>query len=252
MKRSFPFIFVFFLVISVFIILMQQEKSYGQAARTVEKAFAQTGAAAVSTEVYVSGTAEGRSLGGNDVKSLLEELVNRIGGQYSEEIPVFNTIDTDFASGVEINYIIDENKTLRMSITEDKNPDGNGSDISISLLDTSGDPSVRVYADAAASSLAGRGIAFKTNISVTGSIDGRMERDEIEELYKRVLRSVGADSVEGIDENGLVSVSAFSPSIGNSVRVNGKRVNINLAARYNSYEDKTYIWIAAPVITTEY
>jgi len=34
--------------------------------------------------------------------------------------------------------------------------------------------------------------------------------------------------------------------------VNGKKVNMNLAIRYNSYEDRTYIWLATPVITVEY
>lgn len=252
MKRSIPVIFAFIIVISVFIIMMQQEKSYGSAARTVEKAFEETGAAAVSSEVYVRGTARGKAFGRDDAASLLADIVNGAGARFSKDIPVFSTIDNDYINGVEINYIIDENKTIHLSVTKDKNIDGNKTDIIISFLDTSSEPSVRANADAVAGSLAKRGIDFETNISLAGSIDGKLEKDEIEELYTRAFRSIGANSVEGIDDNGLVSVSAFSPAIGSDARVNGKKININMAARYNAYEDKTYIWLAAPVITTEY
>jgi len=61
-----------------------------------------------------------------------------------------------------------------------------------------------------------------------------------------------AKKVEGITEENLISISAYSPRVKSSILVNEKRVNINLAMRYNSYEDKTYIWLATPVITTEY
>jgi hypothetical protein len=58
--------------------------------------------------------------------------------------------------------------------------------------------------------------------------------------------------VEGIRDGSLISLSAYSPLLKDSIKVRGKRVNINLAARYSAFEDKTYIWLASPVITTEY
>jgi hypothetical protein len=251
-KKSFPVIFTFILVISIIIVLMQQDKSYGSAANALEKVFSETGASAVSSEVYVRGSSKGRALDENDARSLLEDILEGIGAGYSKDIQVFKAIDNDYVSGAEINYIIDENKTIQLSISNEKNTDEKSTELNISLLDTSGDLSVRANADAVAGSLERRGIDYETNISLTGSIDGKMGKEEIEALYMRALGSIGADGVEGIDDNGLVSVSAFSPSIGRAVRVNGKRVNINMAARYNSYEDKTYIWLAVPVITTEY
>ncbi len=252
MRRSFPVIFAFILVISIFIVMIRQDKPYSQTAHAVERVFAETGAIAVSSEVYVRGTTGRKVLDENDVRSLLEDMVNGTGAKYSGDIPVFNTIDNDYAEGVEINYIIDEYKSIQLSVANETNKDPGDTSIAVSFLDTSRKPSVRSNAAAVAGSLEKRGIEYEINISLTGSVDGKMEKAEIEDLYMRAFGSIGADSVEGIDDNGLVSVSAFSPSIGDAISVNGKKVNINMAARYNSYEDKTYIWLAAPVITTEY
>lgn len=252
MKRSFPMIFAFVLVISISMILIQQEKHYSSAAQAVEKAFSETGAAAVSSEVYVRGKAEEKVFSRKDARSLLEDIVKRTGAKYSKDIAVFSTVDNDYVEGIEINYIIDEYKSIKLSVANETNKDTASTSLAVSLLDTSRMPSVRSNAAAVAGSLEKRGIEFETNISVTGSVDGKMEKEEIEALYTRAFRSIGANDVEGIDNNGLVSVSAFSPAIGDAVRVNGKNVNLNMAARYNSYEDKTYIWLAAPVITIEY
>lgn len=83
-------------------------------------------------------------------------------------------------------------------------------------------------------------------------MDGKLNDNELETVCERIFKSAGADKVEGMRDGGLVSVSAFSPVIDEAVRVNGKRINLNVAVRYNSYEGKTYIWLATPVITTEY
>ena len=74
----------------------------------------------------------------------------------------------------------------------------------------------------------------------------------LEEISGRILTETGAKRIEGIKDRNYISVSAYSPYIQEFIQVRGKRVNLNLAARYNSYEDKTYIWLATPVITTEY
>ncbi len=252
MKRSFQVIFAFVLVISIFIIMMKQDKPYNPAAEAVEKVFSETGADAVSSEIYVRGTSKRKVLDESDARSLLEDIINGIGAKYSKDISVLNTVYNDYTECIEINYIIDENKTIQMSLFKDTDKDRDSTKLTISLTDTSREPAVRSNTAAVADVLRRHEIEFDTNISLTGSVDGKMENDEIEDLYVRSFRSIGADRVEGIDDNGLVSVSAFSPSIGESVRVNGRRVNISMAARYNSYEDKTYIWLATPVITTEY
>ncbi|MDI9475442.1 MAG: YwmB family TATA-box binding protein [Bacillota bacterium] len=36
------------------------------------------------------------------------------------------------------------------------------------------------------------------------------------------------------------------------INYGGKDVNIQLAMRYSEYEDKTYLWLATPLIITAY
>ncbi|OZV13462.1 hypothetical protein CIW83_04260 [Tissierella sp. P1] len=50
----------------------------------------------------------------------------------------------------------------------------------------------------------------------------------------------------------LVSYTAYTPLIESSIFSGEKKVNLNLAIRYNENEDKTYIWIGTPIITTGY
>lgn len=252
MKRSFPIIFAFVLVISIFFIMMQKDKAYNPAADAVEKVFSETGAVKVASEIYVRGSSKRKVLDRNDARNLLKDIVNGAGALYSKDVPVFKTVDNDYTEGIEINYIIDENKTIQLCVSNETKKDADKSSLTISFTDTSRSPSVKANAAAIQDSLDKYGIEYDTNISLTGSVDGRLEEDELKELYIRAFKTIGADRVEGINDNGLVSVSAFSPSISEAVRVNGKRVNINMAARYNSYEGRTYIWLATPVITTEY
>lgn len=90
------------------------------------------------------------------------------------------------------------------------------------------------------------------NTCLTGRYPGKLKSNEINKICTGIFKRTAAWKVNGIREDNLVSVSAYSRIMGDSVVVDGKNVNLNFAARYNSYEDKTYIWLATPLITTEY
>ncbi|NLH95777.1 MAG: hypothetical protein GX477_00320 [Clostridiaceae bacterium] len=251
MKRLLACIFVFVLVISIFYVLMHKNgRDPRTAAETVMRAFEMTGAVTVSSEVYIRGRAadfrpdEETSLG------LLRELAAGIGEGRSGD-PACSPIDTDFAAGHEINYIIDENKKIHMTVLEQKEP-GTGSMLLISLLDISGEPAPARYAEAMSSVLEKHGIGHEINITVVGFVEGKLDDDETADVFDRAMKSAGALRIEGMDDNGLVSISAFSPNISGYLRTGGKKVNFSMASRYNSFEDRTYIWIASPVITAEY
>ena len=253
MKKSFLLLTAFVLVISIFIIMIQKDKITSPAAGAIEAAFSETGAAAVSSEIYVRGTSKRKVFDENDVRGLLEDMITGAGGHYSKDIPAFKAVENDYVEGIEVSYIIDENKTVQMSVTNEKNRSTDkNSTLCISFFDTSSNPDVQANTDVIIQCLEKYGIGYESNISLTGIVNGRLGEDEIGDICLKALKRVGADTVEGMNDNGLVSVSAFSPSISESVSVRGRKVNMNIAVRYNSYEGKTYIWLATPVITTEY
>lgn len=72
------------------------------------------------------------------------------------------------------------------------------------------------------------------------------------EIANHLLKKAAARDVKTLREGGLISMTAYSPLLEGGIEFGRARVNLNLGIRYNSYEDRTYLWLATPVITTEY
>ena len=294
MKSMKKFFFTFFsliIVVSIFLILMQFtqlislpglnlfRKSEGSETGKIgilQKAFESTGAAAVSSEVYIAGMDGGVGTALNDEESrkrMIAELIASTGyadgysagdsaGHIADGIarddsedarPVFSRIDNDNSYGMTSDYAFNENAGIHISLLKylQDNPAGNYT-ASVSLTDTSGKPDLKAAAAGLLGIFEKYGIDPDINICITGSLEGKLKEEELESICAKVFEVTGAGGVEGIRDGGLISVSAFAPSIKDSVKVNGKDINLNIAIRYNSYEEKTYIWLATPIITTEY
>ncbi len=255
MKKSILIVFLFILVISIFLIIILKENEISSPVVSIEKAFAATGAIAVSSEVYIRGTAEAHTAFDDEAsqKALIIDIIESFGGDIERAKDSVTKVDNDIVYGLESDYIIDHDRNIRIGVLNTIGEEQkNKTHVSVSLTSTSDRPDMEASYINLIELFEKNNISYDVNLRITGSIDGNLEDDELEKMYRTVFAEVGADKVEGIDDNGLVSVSAFSPSIGNAVKVNGKNVNLNVATRYNSYEGKTYIWLATPVITTEY
>lgn len=254
MKNFIIIVTILVLAFSIFVLFMQTNITEASTAEVMKRAFEITGADIVSSEVYIHGTVVAENLAFEDgCERLSTDIILGCGGDTANTVPVFNNIETDISSGTETNYIIDDNRRIFISILRDMHKSEHGDYyLSISLVDVSAQPALSESVAGINSALESYNVAHEANISLVGSLNGQMEEWELEKLCSRVFDSIRADKVEGINGDGLISVSAFSPAIKDAVRVNGKRVNVNLASRYNSYEGKTYIWLATPVITTEY
>lgn len=252
--KKYIFITIILLVISIFILFMQKLQPEDVTAAIMHRAFETTGAEIVSTEVYFRGELALESFQEEDMRQRLsKEIISGSGGDISHILPIFQSIDNDISTGTETGYIIDEDRKIHVSILKDVQGDPvDGYRLSVSLVDTSGNQAAARSAAKIIDILKSHGLEPEVNISITGSLEGQLLEKEVEELCSRVFDSISADKVEGINDDGLISISAFSPSIKEAIKVNGRRVNVNLASRYNSFEGKTYIWLATPVITTEY
>ena len=217
-------------------------------------AFKATGASAVSCEVFIRCDLSSADFEKEDIRRrLLCDLISGAGGNPAGKEPLFNNIDNDMSFGTQTDYIISEYNSIHTSILKDRQAETPDLFRLTAIYDdTSGSFDTAKVVKGLADVFGEYAGDPAINISITGSLDGRLDEEDLDRIYDKVFETIGADEVEGMDEAGLVSVSAFSPSIRDAVRVNGRRININMAARYNSYEGKTYIWLATPVITTEY
>lgn len=93
-------------------------------------------------------------------------------------------------------------------------------------------------------------IAYTT--CITGTYDGSITIDEADTIVNGVMETMDAEEVELMKDEKLISVVGYSDKIKDWISYGGNKVNINVAMRYNSYENKTYIWIATPLIAIGY
>lgn len=254
MKRLPLITIIFILVISIFLFLMQEKRPEKVAANVIQAAFATTGAKVVTSEIYMRGKLGAQDCDSSQERRLLLSAVIRTAGADTDACkPVFSEINTDSSNGTQLDYIINNDLRIQAGILNEKQGSfTRESLVTISLTNTSQKQELSEAVASLESVLKKHCTSISENICMTGSFDGTLDNGEVAAVCDKILKSTGADKVEGLQEKELVSVSAFSPSIGDYVRVNGKRINLNVAVRYNSYEGKTYIWLASPVITTEY
>ncbi|QSQ09093.1 hypothetical protein H0A61_01452 [Koleobacter methoxysyntrophicus] len=87
---------------------------------------------------------------------------------------------------------------------------------------------------------------------ITGTKNGKLEKDEIENSIIGAFKAISAQPVEGIADSILLSIYGYSAIIKDSITVMGQRINLNIAARYNEHDDRTYFWVGSPIISVEY
>lgn len=96
------------------------------------------------------------------------------------------------------------------------------------------------------------GLNVVVNSCITGTYEGNVEDTQLEKICRNILNKSDAKKVDSTRQQNVISVSAFSPMIKDKLSINGKNVNLSIAIRYNKQEDKTYLWVATPIVNTEY
>jgi hypothetical protein len=99
---------------------------------------------------------------------------------------------------------------------------------------------------------AAKNVKPRISSCVIGVYEGKLTENEMRVKIADAISSVKAKEVEGLASEGLNSISAFSGDINSFVLSNNKKVNMQVAMRYSSYDGKTYIWIGSPLIHVEY
>lgn len=101
-------------------------------------------------------------------------------------------------------------------------------------------------------SLADIGMKASINESIIGFFEGRRQTKDLNNMLNEMFKYLRANKNDVIKESNYVSITGYTPMIGRYIEINGKKTNVNIALRYNSYEQKTYIWLSSPVINKEY
>ena len=238
-------------LIFIFILLALIRQSSGISPESaLLKALADSGAEIISSEITFTGSGINKLETADDIKNFYIGISEAMGA--NKPIKPEN-IDNENFEGIELSNANGKYRNYTLKVLRSKT----GSDfgryyVTLYIVDSSLTPGLPDIRSRITGILNEFGIKAGINTCLTGRYPGRLENSEMNEICKGIFKRTAARKVDGIRENNLISISAYSKYIRESVVVNGKDVNLNFAARYNSYEDRTYIWLATPLITMEY
>lgn len=218
--------------------------------KTLLESFKDSGAKTVSSEIYFRGKAEGRNCSIVGLVETVSELFKALG---CTEYEMRKREGSNLLQGIEADGRVGTGRLVNLRIRKEKLGENRERVyLTVSVTELAPEPPLDEIRRNVLPVFEKCSMKAEVNACITGSYAGKLPRSRLNEIFRKVFKKAEAQKVEGMDERNMISVSAYTPVIGEWVRVNGSRVNLNLAARYNSFEDRTYLWLATPVITTEY
>jgi len=252
-KTHFIYILSIVFTISCLFIFSTKPTNKSTPYSVLSSAFKSSGAKAVSAEMYFKGQIDEKMYSGTEGLKQLAENLSRdlriIGGESVSS----TLLENDMMSEVKLDGMMEDGCDISVRIRTFPKPEGGEEkNVFVTVTQDGAEFDLEKTGREVLAALDKNKIDADITSCITGAFPGRLKKDEMNEIVKSVFREADAKKVEGIKDGNLISVSAYSPSMGDYVQSGSKRINLNVALRYNSYEDKTYIWLAAPVILTEY
>jgi len=220
---------------------------------TLIKSFNSSGAKPVSTEIYFWGKLGDKKFNNLDaLKKFIFEFAKELGIEDRNMISS-DTVSNDLVHEIEIRGTGGKNRMINISAQVGRGKENSEEKfLSVSVVQDLSNEGLEEIREKVLTVFKKFNIKPKINSCITGNFDGKLDYAQMNDVCRRIFKEAGARKVEGIRNGNFISISAYSPAIGNFIRVEENKVNLNLAMRYNSYENKTYIWLATPVIATEY
>lgn len=87
---------------------------------------------------------------------------------------------------------------------------------------------------------------------IIGTFKAELNKEDMIKKVTKALSASKAKKVEGLIENDIISISAYSPNLDRFIYTGNKKMNLNIALSYNEYEGKTYIFMGYPIIAIGY
>lgn len=253
MKKSIPVLFLTITVTVVFAFFYYKLHSDKQLAETtLSKSFEATGAKVVSSEVYCWGRLDTQYGTKENAEPIVKDILKSL-GVLDDNALKRKVYENDIISKTEIKGTVNDNEIVEITAQFGKSAGAIGEKhISVKVTEDLSSTGLEDVKKSLVKVFEKYKINPKVNACITGSFDGKLNNEQLNNISVRAFKETEAMKVEGVRDNNYISVSAYSPKIEDSLSVNGKKVNLNLAIRYSSYENKTYIWLATPIIATEY
>lgn len=92
----------------------------------------------------------------------------------------------------------------------------------------------------------------KITTCYTASFNGNLDSETKYLKLSKIINLLNFNKKEGIKNNEILSITGYSSNFDDFIFSGRKKINVNIAMKYNELEDKTYILLATPLINTEY
>lgn len=86
----------------------------------------------------------------------------------------------------------------------------------------------------------------------SGYYNGQLKKEQMSDIGAKIFRALETKKIESYTDENYFMSSGNTPHIKNFLMTEDKKVNINVAFRYNNLEKKTYFYIGTPIISIEY
>ncbi|MBN4050686.1 MAG: hypothetical protein COA82_04770 [Alkaliphilus sp.] len=96
------------------------------------------------------------------------------------------------------------------------------------------------------------GDEIETTICLVGTYHGRLTEIEKQKIFESLIKELDATVIDNVLNQMYTSATLYTPYIYEKVEFDETNINLQVAMRYNGFENKTYIWIATPFITYTY
>lgn len=180
-----------------------------------------------------------------------DKICNDISEKLNMKEVNFQKEKNDNFSQINVSGTISEGLHGTIILQSSKLQDLRESNIVIDVIQTNNQYDLEGLCDKIRNVLSNYG-KVNLNITLSGYYDGLIDNKDIKGKITDIFKIVGAKKIEGIDQDELISITGYVPNIKEHMSYCGKKANINIASRFNSYEDRTYIWIGTPLIVLEY
>lgn len=87
---------------------------------------------------------------------------------------------------------------------------------------------------------------------VTGKYAGKLSLEERNQITDRLLAGINAEVVSENRDMTLYTVYSYTPYLNESVKLDRKRVNVNIAMYYSKAEDATVVYGGVPLVGIDY
>ena len=120
-------------------------------------------------------------------------------------------------------------------------------------IDFQGSPeSTAYYKEKLDNILESMGMYGKVSVNYRGKCRGNLSIEEKNNITLDIIKQLKGKVVDSKRTDEIFTVYGYTEYIGDSVAVNGKKANLNIAFSYNEEENVTEIYVSAPIIRTDY